>query len=69
MHCILRRLEATNDVSKNDEIADSEIDEAVKHVLAGVGQVIESKYSDAYLAPLFKNVKKCADIRAKYEGG
>jgi hypothetical protein len=41
---------------------------AGKHVLAGVGKVIESTYPDAYLAPLFKNVKKCADIRSKYEG-
>lgn len=33
-----------------------------------VGKVIESNYPDAYLAPLFKNVKKCSDIRKKYEG-
>ena len=46
---------------------DSDINDATKHVLVGVLKVIETTYSDAYLAPLFKNVKKCADIRSKYE--
>jgi hypothetical protein len=68
MHCILRRLEAENDLSKNDEIVESDIEEAVKHCLEGVVKVIEQTYPDAYLAPLFKNVKKCSDIRSKYEG-
>jgi hypothetical protein len=68
MHCILRRLAKTNDLSKGDQINDAAIEEAVKDVLAGVGKVIGSIYPDAYLAPLFKNVKKCADIRSRYEG-
>jgi hypothetical protein len=67
MHCILRRIEAGNDLSKNDEIDESEIELAVKHVFAGVREVIDSTYPDAYLAPLSKNVKKCTAIRSKYE--
>jgi hypothetical protein len=68
MHCIMRRISKTNDVSKNEDIVDPVVDDAVKNVLAGVREAIEEKYPDAYLAPFFKNVKKCADIRARYEG-
>jgi hypothetical protein len=67
MHCILRRIAKKKDLLKSEEIEDAVIDEAVKHVLSGVGKVIDATYSDAYLAPLFKNVKKCTDIRTKYE--
>jgi hypothetical protein len=68
MHCILRRISKGADLLKGDEIEDAVIEDAVKNVLLGVGKVIESTYADAYLAPLFKNVKKCTDIRARYEG-
>jgi hypothetical protein len=67
MHCILRRIAAGKEILKSEEIGEAIIEEAVKHVLFGVGKVIDEIYSDAYLAPLFKNVKKCADIRSKYE--
>jgi hypothetical protein len=68
MHCILRRISKGADLLKGDEIEDAVIEDAVKNVLLGVGKVIDSTYADAYLAPLFKNVKKCTDIRARYEG-
>jgi len=67
MHCILRNIAESKDISKNDEIEDLMIEKAVKHALSGVREVVESTYNDAYLAPLFKNVKKCADIRSRYE--
>jgi hypothetical protein len=67
MHCILRRIGNAIDLSRNDEIKDSKIEDAVKNVLSSVGKVIESTYADAYLAPLFKNVKKCTDIRSRSE--
>jgi hypothetical protein len=67
MHCILRRIANGSEILKSDEIKEATIEEAVKHVLSGVGKVIDETYSDAYLAPLFKNVKKCTDIRNKYE--
>ena len=67
MNCILRRLGGKGDFSETDDIQDEEINNAVKHVLTGVRTVIDSKYEDAYLAPLFKNVKKCTDIRKIYE--
>ena len=63
MHCILRMVADVADVSKGDEVEDALVDKAVTRVLSGVRQVMKSTYNDAYLAPLFKNVKKCADIR------
>jgi len=39
----------------------------VAHVLYQVGKIIDKDYADAYLAPLFENIKKCADICSKYE--
>lgn len=68
MHCVIRRVSSSGDISNSAEISNSIIEDAVKHVLAGVRAVIESTYRDAYLAPLFKNVKKCSDIRRRYEG-
>ena len=68
MHCIFRRIGKTADLLNSDEIEDATIAAAVTHVLGGVRAAIEGTYPDAYLAPLFKNVKKCSDIRAIYEG-
>lgn len=67
MHCILRRIGRATDLSVSDQIEDGKISDAVKQVLSGVGKVIDSDYADAYLAPLFKNAKKCSNIRTKYE--
>jgi hypothetical protein len=67
MHCIMRRIHKDFDIARSDTIDDATIEGAVHHVLQGVRQLIETLYPDAYLAPLFKNVKKCADVRAKYE--
>jgi hypothetical protein len=67
MHCILHRIKKVRGLWVNDEISDQTIEESVKHVLAGVLSVIEEEYTDAYLAPLFKNVKKCTNVRSKYE--
>jgi hypothetical protein len=67
MHCILHRIQKVRGLWVNEEIDDQTIEESVKHVLAGVLRVIEKEYTDAYLAPLFKNVKKCTNVRSKYE--
>ena len=67
MHCILRSLGKIQGVSKDDEISDLTISQSVHDVLSRVQLIISEFYPDAYLAPLFKNVKKCADIRSKYE--
>ena len=67
MHCILRKLGKKADLSDAERISDATVDAAVKDVLSGVGAIIDADYSDAYLAPLFKNVKKCTAIRAKFE--
>jgi hypothetical protein len=67
MHCILHRIQKVRGIWVNEEIDDQTIEESVKHVLAGVLRVIEKEYTDAYLAPLFKNVKKCTNVRSKYE--
>jgi hypothetical protein len=66
LHCIFRRIGKSEDLNASDGIADAVVESAVAHVLFEVGQIIDKDYADAYLAPLFKNVKKCADIRSKY---
>jgi hypothetical protein len=67
MHCIMRRIGKANDLSQSEEIGDKEIENATTHVLSSVNKIIEKSYSDAYLAPLFKNIRKCSDIRSKCE--
>jgi hypothetical protein len=66
-HCILRGIRKNTGVVSNDQVSDNLINETVEQVLVGVRTIIEAKYQDAYLAPLFKNVKKCKEIRAAYE--
>ena len=53
--------------ARGDGISDAVVDSAVAHVLYQVGKIIDKDYADAYLAPLFENIKKCADICSKYE--
>ncbi|WP_426440173.1 AIPR family protein [Bradyrhizobium genosp. P] len=67
VHCIFRQIGSLSDLAASDLIKDAEIDSAVSKVLSGVGKIIDKDYADAYLAPLFKNVKKCTDIRTKLE--
>jgi hypothetical protein len=67
MHCILRRLGKSNNVAESEGIKDDAIEQAVNYVLSTVNKIIEKSYPDAYLAPLFKNVKKCTDIRLQCE--
>jgi hypothetical protein len=67
LHCIFRRIGKTENLKASDGIVDAVVDISVAHVLSEVGKIIDKDYADAYLAPLFKNVKKCADIRSKYE--
>ena len=67
MHCIFRRLAKMHALEDSHKIFELEVEDSVKSVLFGVGEIIDSDYGDAYLAPLFKNVKKCFDIRSKYE--
>lgn len=67
LHCIFRQIARTGDLSTSDAIDDTIIDACVVKVLDQVETIIDGDYSDAYLAPLFKNVKKCTDIRLKLE--
>jgi AIPR protein len=67
MHCAFRRIGKTCDLGDSDGISDTTIDDAAKNVFAGIKSVIQDVYADAYPAPLYKNVKKCADIRARFE--
>lgn len=68
MHCILHRLAETYDLADSGKIPDAKVKFAARNVLTGVRDVIDKFYPDSYLAPLFKNVGKCSDIRQKYEG-
>jgi len=66
-HCIFREIGKTSDLAASDLIKEKIVEDAVLRVLSGVGKIIDNDYADAYLAPLFKNVKKCTDIRSKLE--
>lgn len=67
LHVILRKLSKSHDIAVSGIISDISVNDAVKQVLKGVSDVIAIEYPDAYLAPFFKNVKKCSDVRSKYE--
>jgi hypothetical protein len=66
-HCTFRRIAKSYDLGDSDNIPDASVTESAQHVFAGVKTVVQEVYADAYPAPLYKNVKKCADIRQKYE--
>jgi hypothetical protein len=66
-HCILRQIGKVADLTASDAIKDDLVEGGVTRVLSGVEKIIDKDYADAYLAPLFKNVKKCTDIRTKLE--
>lgn len=67
LHCMLRQIGKSVDLAKSENVKDDVVEGAVVGVLSGVGKIIDGDYADAYLAPLFKNVKKCTDIRTKFE--
>ena len=67
LHLTLRRLKASYDISVSDMISEMAINEAAKLTIDKVRLVLENEYKDAYLAPLFKNVGKCANIRTRVE--
>ena len=67
LHLILRKLGANYDVSVSDEISKAAIEEVSQQILERIKAVLESDYKDAYLAPLFKNVGKCTNIRGRVE--
>jgi ribosome-binding factor A len=64
---MFRQIGKSSDLAASDAIKDEAVEDAVMHVLSGVVKTIDKDYADAYLAPLFKNVKKCTDIRSKLE--
>jgi hypothetical protein len=66
-HFIFRQIGKTSDLVASDKIKDKVVEDAVLRVLSSVEKIIDKDYADAYLAPLFKNVKKCTDIRSKLE--
>ncbi|MDO9223941.1 MAG: AIPR family protein [Caulobacter sp.] len=66
-HCIIRLIAEDEDVSLSSSISDSKIKSAVEVIFDLIKAVISEDYPDAYLAPLFKNVSKCANIRMKIE--
>jgi AIPR protein len=66
-HCIFRKIGKMCDLAASGMIKEKIVEDAVLRVLSGVGKIIDKDYADAYLAPLFKNVKKCTDIRSKLE--
>jgi hypothetical protein len=66
-HCTFRRIARTYDLGDNENIPEAFVVESAKHVFAGIKTIVQSVYPDAYPAPLYKNVQKCADVRQRYE--
>jgi AIPR protein len=64
-HCVLKRIARKSDLANSDAITDEDLGQATTSTLARIREVIDEEYKDAYLAPLFKNVGKCTNIRAK----
>jgi len=67
LHLTLRRLEAGYDLATSEIIPDGVVGDAAKLTFDKVKSVLEKEFKDAYLAPLFKNVGKCGNIRAQVE--
>lgn len=67
LHLTLRRLVADYDLSASEAIPDVAVSEAAMRTFDRVKFVLDSNFKDAYLAPLFKNVGKCSNIRAQVE--
>lgn len=67
LHGTLRRLSAIRGLERADEFTAEEIEAAAVEVVHRTRDVIDGFYEGAYLAPLFKNVGKCTDIRNRVE--
>ena len=65
MHCMFRVLGSKFDLKNGSVIDDADVASAAKKVIDGVTFIVTEYYDDAYPAPLFKNVKKCANILSK----
>lgn len=68
-HLILRRIGGSHDLTESDKISDQDVAAAVAEVFSLLKAVVQIEYPDAYLAPLFKNVGKCGNIRTQVEEG
>ncbi len=66
-HCVLRNLGKEFDLDDSESIPDEVISSRSVEVFVAVKEAVTSKFSDAYLAPLFKNVGKCTIIRSDVE--
>ncbi|MGA0599766.1 AIPR family protein [Caulobacter sp. KR2-114] len=66
-HCILRKIGKVADLEDSAAISDDIVEAAAAEIFGKVKAVIAEEYPDAYLAPLFKNVGKCSNIRLKVE--
>lgn len=64
-HCVMRVLSKEFDLSNAETVSEEKLDKTVSELLSGIKAVLEAEYPDAYLAPLFKNVSKCTNIRSK----
>ena len=68
LHLTLRRLAVHNDLRFFDTINKRAITDALTLTVDNIKAALDEHYKDAYLAPLFKNVGKCTNIRAEVEG-
>ena len=69
LHCALRGLSKLRAIDPGAQFTDDEIDQVAKSTVHLTRDAIDAHYEGAYLAPLFKNVSKCTDLRQKIEDG
>jgi hypothetical protein len=67
LHCTLREIFKSKTTSESDTMPADEIKECAGKILRLTKSAIEGNFPDAYLAPFFKNVSKCSEIRAVIE--
>ncbi len=67
LHCILRRLGYLRPIVPGVVFSDLEVAQACTTVTHGMRDIIDTYYDGAYLAPLFKNVSKCTDVRNRLD--
>jgi hypothetical protein len=67
LHCAFRMLARFRGLELADDFTKPELQLVALGVVHRVRDVMDAFYSGAYPAPLFRNVTKCTDIRAKIE--
>ena len=64
-HAIFSELAKKHELARSQDIPEDHIKKVASSLLKKIESVLTSEYPDSYLAPLFKNVSKCVNIKSK----